>query len=70
MIPDNEKLKFMINIIEDTDDDNAILKLSILVKLYKYPDGHVLRCKQKEGNRKDFLDKFEKISELVEKIIS
>ena len=70
LIPDNEKLKFMINIIEDTDDDNAILKLSILVKLYKYPDGHVLRCKQKEGNRKDFLDKFEKISELVEKIIS
>ena len=56
----------MINI----NDDNAILKLSILVKLYKYPDGHVLRCKQKEGNRKDFLDKFEKISELVEKIIS
>ena len=66
LIPDNEKPKFMINI----NDDNAILKLSILVKLYKYPDGHVLRCKQKEGNRKDFLDKFEKISELVEKIIS
>ena len=41
LIPDNEKPKFMINI----NDDNAILKLSILVKLYKYPDGHVLRCK-------------------------
>ena len=66
LIPDNEKPKFMINI----NDDNAILKISILVKLYKYPDGLVLRCKQKEGNRKDFLDKFEKISELVEKIIS
>ena len=75
LIPDNEKLKFMINITEDTDDDNEnddneILKLSTLVKLYKYPDGHVLRCKQKEGYRKDFLDKFEKISELVKKIIS
>ena len=66
LIPDNKKLKIVINI----NDDNAILKLSILVKLYKYSDGHVLRCKQKEGNRKDFLDKFEKISELVEKIIS
>ena len=32
LIPDNEKPKFMINI----NDDNAILKLSILVKLYKY----------------------------------
>ena len=75
LIPDNEKLKFKINITEKTDDkneneDNEILKLSILVKLYKYPDGHVLRCKQKEGNRKDFLDKFEEISEFVKKIIS
>ena len=66
LIPGDEKLKILINI----NDDNAILKISILVKLYKYPDGYVLRCKQKEGNRKDFLDKFEKISELVEKIIS
>ena len=66
LIPDDEKLKIEINI----NDDNAILKISILVKLYKYPDGHVLRCKQKEGNRKDFLDNFEKISELVKKIIS
>ena len=70
LIADEEKLKFKINITEKIDDDNEILKLSILVKLYKYPDGHVLIFKQKEGNRKDFLDKFEKISELVKKIIS
>ena len=75
LIPDDKKLKFKINITEKTDDDNEnndkeILKLSILVKLYKYPDGHILRFKQKEGNRKDFLDKFENISEFVKKIIS
>ena len=75
LIPDNKKLKFVIKITEDTVDenensDNEILKLSILVKLYKYPDGHILRCKQKEGNRGDFLEKFEKISEIVKKIIS
>ena len=62
LIPDNKKLKIVINI----NDDNAILKLSILVKLYKYPDGHILRCKQKEGNRKDFF-KFEKISNWLKK---
>ena len=75
LIPDDKKLKFRINITEDTDDenensDNEILKLSILVKLYKYSDEYILRCKQKEGNRGDFLEKFEKISEIVKKIIS
>ena len=75
LIPDDKKLKFKINITEDTDDenensDNEILKLSILVKLYKYSDEYILRCKQKEGNRGDFLEKFEKISEIVKKIIS
>ena len=71
--PDNGKLKFKIILTKDTDDendDNDLFKLSIIVKLYKYPDGHILRCMQEEGNRKDFLEKFEKISELVKKILS
>ena len=75
IIPDNEKLKFEVNITEDIKDENEdeedeILKLSILVKLYKYSDGHILRCIHKEGYREDFLKKFEQISEYVKKIIS
>ena len=75
IIPDNEKLKFEVNITEDIKDENEdeedeILKLSILVKIYKYSDGHILRCIHKEGYREDFLKKFAQISEYVKKIIS
>ena len=70
MYVDNEKLKFKINLEPELEDENENNELSILIKLYRYPDGHILRCIQKEGNRKDFLKKFQIISELVEKIIS
>ena len=65
----NEKLKFKIDITQEFEDGNED-NVSILIKLYRYPDGHILRCIQKEGNRKYFLKIFQIISELVKKIIS
>ena len=39
----------------------------MVVKLYECSNGHILIFIQKEGNRKDFLDEFQVISDLVQK---
>ena len=70
IIPKNKKLKFKIDIIEESEDENDEREITMIVKLYKYSNDHILRFIQKEGNRRDFLDKFKVISDLVQSIIS
>jgi len=70
LIPDDKKLKFKIEITEEGENENDEREITMIVKLYKYSDEHILRFIQKEGNRKDFLDEFKVIPDLVQKIIS
>ena len=70
IIPDDKKLKFKIDITEESEDENDEREITMIVKLYKYSNDHILRFIQKEGNRRDFLDKFKVISDLVQSIIS
>ena len=83
--PSEEKLKFIVTfeeqeeveegdkkeaeIKEENDKEVEISELQIQFKLYKTPEGHILRLIQNEGNRRDFLEKFVDISKLVENII-
>jgi len=68
LTPDDKKLKFRIDITEETENDER--EITMVVKLYECSNGHILIFIQKEGNRKDFLDEFQVISDLVQKIIS
>ena len=67
------KLKLFVMFEEEetdiSDEEERILQLIIQIRLYKYSDGHILKLIQKDGNRKNFLDKINIISELVENII-
>ena len=51
----------------DNDESN---ELTMQIKLYKYFGEYILRFIQKNGTRKNFLDKFKIISKLVKEIIS
>ena len=50
---------------EEKEENNLTTKIKI--KLYQNLDGYLLTFNQIEGNRKDFLDKFDEISNLVKK---
>ena len=67
------KLKFIVLFEEEetdiSDEEEGFLELIFQIRLYKYSDGHILKLIQKDGNRKNFLDKINIISELVENII-
>ena len=76
-----ERNKLEINIIfeEDEEDEEGEEKnenieesndLSMQIKLYEEKDEHLLRFIKKKGNRKNFLDKYNIISKLVEYIIT
>ena len=76
-----ERNKLEINIIfeEDEEDEEEEEKnenieesndLSMQIKLYEEKDEHLLRFILKKGNRKNFLDKYNIISKLVEYIIT
>ena len=54
--------------IKKDEENNNELKIQIM--LYQWSDEYILRFVLKEGDRKEFLDKFESISKLVEKIIN
>ena len=62
-----EDIKEDIKEEEDNDDSN---ELTMQIKLYKYSGEYILRFIQKNGTRKNFLDKFKIISKLVKEIIS
>ena len=69
----NEEMEEEINNIEFEDDNNQINtsnNLVIEMKFYKCSDGHLIRFVQKEGNRTNFLDKFQELSDLIREIIS
>ena len=70
---DNEKIKEELKKIgfevEEDDEEQEIYKLVIQVKLYQISDGYLLRFAQLEGNRNDFLDKYNTIADLVKGLI-
>ena len=69
---DNEKIKEELKKIGfevEEDDEEEIYKLVIQVKLYQISDGYLLRFAQLEGNRNDFLDKYNTIADLVKGLI-
>mgnify|MGYP002626989597 CR=1 FL=1 len=55
---------------EEEKDNKEGNEFTIQIKLYKYSDEYILRFIQKDGTRKNFLDKFIIISKLVKEIIS
>ena len=54
---------------EKEEEDNETNDLIMQIKLYKYSDEYILRFIHKKGTRKNFLDEFKTISELVKEII-
>ena len=68
-----EEIKNEIENLEIEDDNNQIKNINNLViemKFYECSDGHLIRFVQKEGNRADFLDKFQEIYNLIKNLIS
>ena len=59
-----EKLKI------DNNGDEEFNGLSLQVKLIKTSDEYIIQFVHKEGNRKDFLDKYVEISKLVENLMN
>jgi serine/threonine protein kinase len=57
------------DIEDENDDDEDNEEILMQFRLYETVDGHLLKFILKKGNRKDFLDKFEIISKLVEQIL-
>ena len=55
---------------EKNENNEETNDLSMEIKLYEENDEHILRFILKEGNRKNFLDKYNIISKLVEDIIT
>ena len=66
-----EKLGFKMEENEESEEneetDYKILNMQI--ELYQTDEGCFLRFNRKEGNKKDFIEKFEIISEIVKEII-
>ena len=52
---------------EEDDEDNNDLKIQI--KLYKDSEKYILRFKEVKGDRKDFIDKYKYISNLVVELL-
>ena len=68
-----EEIEEEIEDLEIEDDNNQIKTSNNLVmemKFYECFDGHLIRFVQKEGNRADFLDKFQEIYNLIKDIIN
>ena len=55
---------------EGNEDNEQINELTMQIKLYENNDEYILRFTLKKGDRKNFLDKFNVMSELVKNIIS
>ena len=54
---------------EDDEDEEESNEYGLMLQLYKSNDEYLLRFIQSEGKRKQFLDKYEAISKLVEDIL-
>ena len=67
-----KKLKIEKEEKEEEDDDveeKGKNELIIKIKLYKTKEGYLLRFVKKQGNKYDFIKKFEDIKKLVKEII-
>jgi hypothetical protein len=64
-----EKLGINLNEKKEEKKEKNNNNLIIRFKLYKTSEGYLLRFVKKQGNKNDFIDKFEAISKLVESII-
>ena len=64
-----KKLEIIDEIIEEEEDEESNI-LTIKVKLYKISDGHLLKFIKKEGNKTDFINKFEILIKFVKSIIN
>ena len=74
VIPDElkgefDKLKIKMNEKKEEKEDNDNNNLIIRIKLYQTSEGYLLRFVKKQGNKNDFIDKFETISNLAKDII-
>ena len=63
----NEELNEEKEENEEDDEDNNDLKIQI--KLYKDSEKYILRFKEVKGDRKDFIDKYKYISNLVVELL-
>ena len=54
---------------EDDEEDNDINELILRIKLYKTSEGYLLRFVKKQGNKIDFINKFEIIKNFIKEII-
>ena len=54
---------------EEKKEGNNKIKLIMRIKLYEISEGFLVRFVKKEGNKNDFINKFEAISKIVESII-
>ena len=54
---------------EDDEEDNNINELILRIKLYKTSEGYLLRFVKKQGNKIDFINKFEIIKNFIKEII-
>ena len=53
----------------DNEDEEENNDIKMQIKLYKDSEKYILRFKETKGNRKDFLNKYEAISNLVVKLL-
>ena len=63
----NELNKLNINDEIKEDEENNVL--TIKVKLYEIDEGHLIKFIKKEGNKIDFIDKFETLTKYVKSLI-
>ena len=54
----------------DSDEEKNNNEIIIQIKLYESSEKYILRFKEKKGNRKDFLDKYYAISNLIVKLLN
>ena len=66
---EKEELKKLGIDYENMKDDDESNDLVIQVKLYKTPEIYALKFIHEKGNRNEFLDNFDIISDLVKKIL-
>ena len=69
LIPEDIKNKIKELGIEMEENEETQKETVIRIKLYRTSDGYLIRFVNKNGDKSDFIDKYEKISNLVKKII-
>ena len=66
---DKKKLKFIAEFGEDENEQIKGNNVSLKIKLYQNKNDLLLKFFKKEGNKKNFFNKFTEISKLVKSMI-